>query len=615
MKLSVFVKYTLLLLLVCWSWANPAEVFSRESFSGKQAERVGVRDPSNQNVETKKFHALLDHEWEWTLRNNPVFASELGDFRWNAQWPMVSPKDFRKRHAHRLNVLKELKRIETNKLSEADRVNFRLYERELKTAIEAFQYKWHLVPLTQREGIQTANNLTEPLPFEKVKDYEDWIARMKAFPRYMDQTIALLKEGIETRRVQTKIVMKRVPNQIRQQIVKAPEKSLWYKPLRNFSLNINKADRKRLRQQAQQAIRQHVVPSYKKMLKFFEREYLPRCFNRVGVWQVPNGKKFYEFRARKFTTANLTPKEIHIIGLKEVARIRKEMQDVYEEVQFKGTFKEFLADLRTNPKFFHKKRVDLLNDYKKICKKIDSRLPKLFSRLPKIGYDIKVIPASIAPDTTTAYYQPPAADGSRIGGYYVNLYKLSARPIYEIEALSLHEAQPGHHLQIALAMELGDLPKFRRFGGYTAFVEGWGLYSERLGEEIGLYQDPYSKMGQLSYQMWRAVRLVVDTGMHAFQWEREKAIDFFLENSPRTKLDVANEIDRYISWPGQALAYKIGELKILELRQLATKELGERFDVREFHDVVLSGGAVTLDILEDRVKAWIKSKDDAEPSM
>jgi uncharacterized protein (DUF885 family) len=325
---------------------------------------------------------------------------------------------------------------------------------------------------------------------------------------------------------------------------------------------------------------------------------------------MKDGQEFYAFRARQFTTTNLTPKQIHDIGLKEVARIRKEMQQVIEQVKFKGDFKEFLTFLRTDPQFFCKNKEDLLGEYEKVCKKIDAVLPKLFKRLPKTWYTLKPIPMHIAPDTTTAYYQPPAADGSRGGIYYVNLYKPEARPKYEIEALSLHEAVPGHHLQIALAMELNKLPEFRRYDydTYTAFVEGWALYAERLGEEMGLYDDPYSKFGQLTYQMWRACRLVVDTGMHSFEWSRQQAIDFMAANTPKTMLDIENEIDRYISWPGQALAYKIGELKILELRGRAEKALGPKFDVRDFHDVVLSGGAVTLDVLEAAVDKWIKNK-------
>ena len=337
----------------------------------------------------------------------------------------------------------------------------------------------------------------------------------------------------------------------------------------------------------------------------FEKDYLPRSFDKVGAWQLPNGQKLYAFRARSFITTKLTPKEIHQIGLTEVARIRREMKRVIAQVKFKGTFREFLDDLRSNPRFFYKNPNDLLQAYKDVGPKVASQLNKLFNRLPRVPYDVQAIPPHIAPDTTTAYYRPPSADGRRPGTYFVNLYRPEVRPKYEIEALSLHEAVPGHHLQIALAMELENLPSFRRFGGYTAFVEGWGLYSESLGKELGLYRDPYSEFGRLTYEMWRAVRLVVDTGMHSFQWTRQQSIDYFKENTAKTEVDIINEVDRYIAWPGQALAYKIGELKIKELRARAEKSLGKRFDIRDFHDIVLGSGAVTLDVLEANIDAWI----------
>jgi prolyl oligopeptidase len=561
--------------------------------------------PPETNTAGEKLHALFRAEWEWSLENSPTRASLLGDLRYNDRWPDVSLPAIAKCHAHRREVLAQLDQIDRDALSEANRVNYRLFRRGYELAIEAYPYRWHLLPLTQRDGIQDASSLADALSFRTKRDYEDWIARLRAFPLYMDQTIALMREGIEARMVHPKVVMQRVPPQIERQIVDDPDESLFFKPFRAFPDSIETADQKRLAEAARAAIRTKVVPAYRRLLDFFQEEYLPASFDEVGIWQMPRGKELYALQARQFTTTPLTPDEIHAIGLKEVKRIRGEMGKVLQQVEWKGTFQEFLEHLRTDPKFYYQDADELLKANRAVCKQIDPELVKLFRKLPRVPYGVEPVPMHLAPDTTAAYYRPPAADGSRAGTYFVNLYRPESRPKYEIEVLSVHEAVPGHHLQIALAMELDDLPEFRRYGGYTAYVEGWALYSEGLGEEIGLYQDPYSKFGQLTYEMWRAVRLVVDTGIHHLRWKRQQAIDYFLEYTAKTQLDVENEVDRYITWPGQALSYKIGELKIRQLRARAERELGPKFDLRDFHDVVLAGGAVTLDVLESNVDAWI----------
>jgi uncharacterized protein (DUF885 family) len=558
-------------------------------------------------VVTKQFQDLLASEWEYGLKESPTFASHLGDKRYNDRWPDVSLAAIERRHQHRQETLAALAKIDRSKLSPADQLNYDLFRKDVAEEVEAFQYRWFLVPLDQRNGIQTENELADSLPFRTVKDYEDWIARLRSFPKYLEQTTELMRTGIRASLVQPKIVMRRVTEQIKKQIVADPKESLYYKPFKNFSADIAAADQERLKAEAQAAIRDHLVPAHTRFAEFFKKEYYPACYDEVGVWQAPRGNELYAFRARQFTTTSKTPDEIHAIGLAEIARIRGEMEKIVKQVGFQGTFQEFLSHLRTDKKFYYDTAEELLNSYQALCKRIDPELTKQFRTLPRIPYGIEPIPQQTAPDTTTAYYRQPSADGYRPGTYFVNLYRPETRPKYEMEALSLHEAVPGHHLQLALQAELGELPPFRRYGGFTAFVEGWGLYSESLGGDLGCYKDPYSKFGQLTYEMWRAIRLVVDTGMHHKQWTRQQAIDLFKENTAKTDLDIVNEVDRYIAWPGQALAYKIGELKIKELRKRAEKKLGDKFDVREFHDVVLRQGAVPLDVLEGIVDQWLSN--------
>ncbi|HZH34969.1 MAG TPA: DUF885 domain-containing protein [Pyrinomonadaceae bacterium] len=564
---------------------------------------------NDQNA-AKELSALFEAEWNWALQESPTFASYLGDRRYNDRWMDVSPAAFERRHAHRIETLQKLKAIDRNQLSARDKLNYDLFQKEYEEPIEAHKYRQFLLPIGKSEGIQTADELSQFLRFETVKDYEDWIARLNAFPAYMDQTIGLLREGVRTKTLWARIVMERVPAQIDKQIVADAEKSSFYAPFNKFPADIPASEQTRLQAAAKQAVSAKVVPAYQKLKDYFTREYLPASFPEAGIWQQTGGDETYAFLARSYTTTNLTPEQIHEKGLQEVARIRAEMEKIKAQVNFKGTLQEFFQFLRTDKQFYYSSPEELLNAYRAMSKRIDPNLVKVFKTLPRTPYGVVPIPDKIAPDTTTAYYNSPSADGSRAGSYFVNLYKPEVRPKYEMMALSLHEAVPGHHLQIALAQELGDVPNFRKFGGYTAFVEGWALYAESLGEEMGLYDDPYSKFGQLTYEMWRAVRLVVDTGLHSgkYKWTRQRAIDYFRDNAAKTETDIVNEIDRYISNPGQALAYKIGELKIKELRARAKQQLGEKFDVREFHDVVLLSGAVPLDILERNVNEWIAKK-------
>lgn len=490
------------------------------------------------NPPATHLRALFDAEWDWTMEQYPTWASSLGDRRWNDRWPDASPAAAAARQEHRLQTMVSLRALDRSALGEADRLNYDLFADQLQREIDEFVFQSHLIALDQRGGIQTESELADRLQFETVKDYEDWISRLRTFPAYMDQTIALLRQGVARKIVQPKAVMQRIPRQLEKLIVSDPTQSDFYKPFRKFPPSMSAADRDRLSREGAAAIAGNVVPAFQEFKKFFEVEYFPACYDGVGIWQAPHGDELYAFLVRKHTTTNMTPEQIHELGLAEVERIAAEMDKLIAQTGFEGSRADFFHFLRTDPRFFYSTGDELLEASRAMCKRIDPKLVKLFGTLPRMPYGVEPIPASIAPDTTTAYYQGPADDGSRAGCYYVNLYKPQTRPKWEMMALSLHEAVPGHHFQIARAMELGDVPNFRRHAGYTAYVEGWGLYSESLGDEMGLYDDPYAKFGQLTYEMWRAVRLVVDTGIHHKKWTRQQAIDYFKAHAPKSELDI-----------------------------------------------------------------------------
>jgi uncharacterized protein (DUF885 family)/ketosteroid isomerase-like protein len=559
------------------------------------------------------LHALFDSAWERDLAENPLAATYLGDSRYDDRWPDLSATALERSHELDRKVLDDLARIPRTSLPAAEQLNYDLFEREYRNRIDAYPFKPALFAFTHRESVAVANELAELISFDSVKKYEDWIARLRNFGTYADQNVALLQQGLRERRTQPLSVMSRVPSQLAQQLVERPDDSPFFKPLRDFPDSINAAERERLAAAARAAISEAVIPAYRRMDRFFARDLLPELRKTDGVWDTTDGEAYYQNRIRYHTTTSLTADEIHEIGLKEVARIRGEMDRVIAAVGFKGSFQDFVNHLRTDPKFYYRTGDELFEAYLAVSKRIDPELVKLFGKLPRTPYGVRPIPMTSAPNTTTAYYQPPSMDGTRAGYYYVNLYRPEVRPKYEMEVLSVHEAVPGHHFQIALALEQGDLPLFRRNAGFTAYVEGWALYTESLGEDLGLYTDPYSKFGQLTYDMWRAVRLVVDTGIHHKRWTRQQAIDYFKANAAKTEADIVNEIDRYISWPGQALAYKIGQLKIRGLRAEAEQRLGAKFDVREFHDTVLASGAVPLDVLEKNVHGWIETRLAARP--
>jgi len=554
---------------------------------------------------TEDFNTLLDEAWEWQLDESPVWASMLGDRRANDQWDDISLEATDRRYREQREFLTRLQAIDSALLTEQDQLNYELFRRELQNDLDANKYRDFLMPINQRGGVQSLESIADQLPMSTVQDYEDWLARMASVDEYIDESMALQEAGRKEGYMPAKILMERIPDQVASQLVENADDSPYFAVFENLPDTFSDEDKIRLQESARNIIDEKIVPAYRDFNNYFVNVYLPASRDSIGASSLPNGEAFYEFRARRFTTTSMTPDEIHRLGLNEVARIRAEMQLVIDELEFDGDFGEFLEFLRTDPQFYYDNPDDLFDAYLAICKRIDPELVKLFGRLPRMPYGLRAIPDNIAPDTTTAYYSRPSADGSRAGYYYVNLYKPEVRPRYEMEVLSVHEAVPGHHLQIALQMELPDMPNFRRYSGFTAFVEGWGLYSESLGYDLGLYKDPYSKFGALTYEMWRAVRLVVDTGMHYKGWTRQQAIDFFKDNAAKTELDIINEIDRYIAWPGQALAYKIGQLKILELRRKTELALGDNFDVRAFHDTLLGGGALPLEILDTRMNRWL----------
>jgi uncharacterized protein (DUF885 family) len=556
-----------------------------------------------------EFSVLLDDHWEWQMATSPVMASMLGDRRFNDQWGDGSLKGNEKQNQDTQEFLRRVYAIDKNALSADDQLNYELFRRQLQENVDEYQFNAHLMPFAHRGGIQNLENITNQLRLVTVEDYEDWLARVQKIDDLIDQTIELAEEGRKRGVISPKILLQRIPDQLALQVVEYANESPLFKAFDNMPDSIPAADRERLRSAVTDSLEDDILPAYRKLDKYFNQKYLPAARDSIGLSALPNGSLWYEHLARSFTTTHMTPDDIHRIGLDEVKRIRDEMKQVIVEVGFEGSFEEFLVFLRTDPQFYYDNPEDLYQAYLATSKRIDPELVKLFGLLPRMPYGVKPIPDAVAPDTTTAYYSRPAADGSRAGTYWVNLYRPEVRPKYEIEVLSVHEAMPGHHLQIALQQELGDMPNFRRFLGFTAFVEGWGLYSERLGYDLGLYKDPYSRFGQLTYDMWRAVRLVVDTGMHYKGWTRQQAIDFFKANAAKAEHDIVNEIDRYLLMPGQALAYKIGQLKILSLRDRAERQLGDDFDIRAFHDHLLGAGALPLDLLEQRMDKWLADQE------
>jgi uncharacterized protein (DUF885 family) len=570
------------------------------------AERAtaGAADAATAHPGDAELDALLADDYRDYHRRHPEAASYEGDRSGDDRWDDPSAAAAAAEAAHQRGVLARLGRLDRARLSDTGRTNLDLYAARLRDALQGYELRTDLFALNQRGGVQTDVAIVDVLPFASLHDYAAWAARVDAWPRKVDATIDVLREAIARRMLWPRVVMERVPAQLDRLLV-APEAHPFFAPFARVPASVAGTDAARLRERVRASIAGGVLPALRRLRAFFTDVYLPAAPVEVGLAHVPGGAAIYAYLARVNTTTALTPQAIHQLGLSEVARIRAAMESVAPRTGYTGSLQDVFAQMRADPANYHRSADELLVAYRALAKRIDPELVRFFRVLPRAPYGVVPIPASIAPDATTAYYQPLALDGSRAGMYNVNLYRPDQRPIYEMPVLTLHEAVPGHHLQFALAAELGALPTFRRAAYYVGYSEGWGLYAESLGDDIGVYADPKDKLGALSYEMWRAVRLVVDTGMHAFGWSRDRAIAYFLDNAAKTKLDVTNEIDRYITDPGQALAYKIGQLKLLELRDRARRRLGARFDLRDFHAVVLGAGSLPLDLLERRVDAWL----------
>lgn len=527
--------------------------------------------------------------------------------RQNARWSDLSKATRERQRAELDRPIRVLASIDRAALGPDEQLYYDLFKRQLTEAKEGLRFPDELLPLNQMGGVQQGIAQTlSIMPAAKPADFADMIARLEGSGKLVDQTLELLRGGLARGITPPRITLRDVPQQVLNNLPADPQDGAVFRPFRELPAAIPAAEQAALRGRALAAITNVFYPKFRELHRFLVEEYVPKSRESIAATALPDGEAWYAFRARRSTTTALTPREIHAIGQAEVKRIRAEMDKVIALVGFQGSFAEFLQFLRTDRQFYFERGTELLAGYRDVSKRVDLQLPKLFGRLPRLPYGVLPIPSYAEKSQTTAYYQPGAASYGRPGVFYANTYALETRPKYEMEALTLHEAVPGHHLQIAIAQELEGVPEFQKHSETTAFVEGWALYSERLGEEMGFFTDPYAKFGQLTYEMWRAIRLVVDTGMHSLGWSREQAIEFFKANAAKTEHDIVVEVDRYIVWPGQALAYKLGELKIRELRALAERELGERFDVRRFHDEVLGKGALPLDVLEPRMRAWIE---------
>jgi uncharacterized protein (DUF885 family) len=553
----------------------------------------------------KALNDALDEHWEYLMKRYPEWASILGDKRYNDQVSDVSEAGVKQDLADTRRFLRKFEAISTAAFSEQERLNRDLMVADLRDTLEAARFNGWQMPVNQMGGIHlNAAQFPSLLVFTTPKDYDDYVTRLRKFPKTMDDTIANMRKGMNATLMPPKFLLEKVGEQAADIADDKAEDSPFALPLTKMPASFSDAEKERIRTAVLGEINRSVLPSYRKFTGFVKNEYVPKGRTEVGVWALPDGKARYAFRVKQMTTTNRTPEEIHEIGLREVARIEGEMLQIAKKLGF-DDLASFNKSLETNEAVKIKSGEHILGLYRQYIDQMYGELPKLFGRLPKAKVEVVPVEPFREKSAAGASYDTGAPDGSRPGRVYVNTYEATSRKTLSVESTAYHEGVPGHHMQLSIQQELPELPKFRQQGGYTAFIEGWALYSERLGKEVGFYQDPYSDYGRLNDEMLRAIRLVVDTGLHNKRWTREQVVQFFRDHSAIDEVEIQAETDRYIVWPGQALAYKIGQLKILELRERAQRELGAKFDIRQFHDEVLSAGALPMDALEDRIERWI----------
>lgn len=570
------------------------------------ASAVIATSPSQASPISPALQAIIDQSWQLQLSASPEMAYGMGDKSAAGKLQDLSPEALTKLNQGQIAILSQLKALDRSQLSKEDKINAQILEDQIQNDVDLYKYKDYYLPITAESGFHAYISSIAQARFNTLEDYQNYIDKLKALPTYFAQQTHWLKQGLAEGITPPKATLTGFENSISAYIVPV-EKSNYFKPFTQYPSHFTAAQKAQLTQEGRALVEKTILPVYQNFYDFMTQEYMPNTRENIAASSLPAGKAFYENRVRYYTTLDMTSAQVHELGLKEVQRIRQEMEQIIASVGFKGSFADFLHFLRTDPQFYTTSADQLLKEAAFIAKKADAMLPKYFGKLPRQPYGIAPVPAEIAPKYTSGRYSGSNRDDEP-GYYWVNTYALDKRPLYELEALTLHEAVPGHHLQISLNSELSVLPDFRRYGYISAFGEGWGLYSEYLGLEAGFYQDPYSNFGRLTYEMWRAARLVVDTGMHAQGWSREQAIDFMASNTALSLHNVTTEIDRYITWPGQALSYKIGELTIKRLRAKAEQELGDKFDIRAFHDAVLANGSVPMRILEAQIDDFIATQ-------